>query len=236
MRILGQILYVSNQITFLRLVLIPFVILAILYGKYHTAFYLVLAAGLTDGIDGVLARRLGQQSTLGRYLDPLADKFLLNACLLALTVVKEIPLWLTILVLSRDVIILATALVLILTTTRGVPLPTRIGKATTVALVITVLLTLLKHVISMEAVHALQYVGIYVTAALTTVSGTQYAWQTTRRLRGAEPAPALAVDMASFHDPARLPVPGAVAAAAEGLAGASARPGAHPVTKIPVVK
>ncbi len=190
MSLLTQILYLSNQITMLRLALIPFVILAILYGRFDAAFYLVLAAGLTDGIDGVLARRLGQQSTLGRYLDPIADKLLLNSCLIALTVIGEIPLWLTIMFFSRDVIILMTSLVLILATTRGIIPPSLSGKATTVATVVTVLLTLIEHIITTDFLPIAQLIGIYTTALLTIVSGLQYAWRTAERLRTPEPSPA----------------------------------------------
>src|SRR3990172_8575216 len=100
MRILGQFFYPSNQLTLLRLVFIPFVILSILYGQYRSAFILVLIAGLSDGMDGLLARRLGQQTTLGKILDPLADKLLLNSCFAALAATRLIPLWLVILVLS----------------------------------------------------------------------------------------------------------------------------------------
>src|SRR3970040_679849 len=113
MRILGQFFYPSNQLTLLRLVFIPFVILSILYGQYRTAFVLVLIAGLSDGMDGLLARRLGQQTTLGTSLDPIADKLLLSSAFVALGAAKQIPLWLVILVLSRDVIIVTTSLVMI---------------------------------------------------------------------------------------------------------------------------
>jgi len=186
---LPPILYPSNQITVLRMVLVPFVILAILYGKFHAAFYLVFAAGLTDGVDGLLARKLGQQSTLGRYLDPIADKLLLNSCLLALTAIHQIPLWLAIMVLSRDVIILMTSLVLILAS-RGVNPPSLTGKATTVAMIVTVLLTLLQNLLPTTLLPTGQQVGCYVTAVLTIVSGLQYAWQTGERLRATEPPPA----------------------------------------------
>lgn len=189
MPLLSQILYLSNQITVLRMVLVPFVILAILYGKFHAAFYLVFAAGLTDGIDGLLARKLGQQSTLGRYLDPIADKLLLNSCLLALTAVGQIPLWLAIMVLSRDVIILMTSLVLILAG-RGVNPPSLAGKATTVAMIVTVLLTLLQNLLPSTLLPSAQQLGCYIAAVLTIVSGLQYAWQTGERLRAAEPHPA----------------------------------------------
>src|SRR3970040_1991666 len=116
MRILGQFFYPSNQLTLLRLVFIPFVILSILYGQYRAAFLLVLIAGISDGMDGLLARRLGEETTRGQYLDPIADKLLLNSAIVALAAAQQIPLWLMILVLSRDVIIVTTSLVMILAT------------------------------------------------------------------------------------------------------------------------
>ncbi|HEY7679194.1 MAG TPA: CDP-alcohol phosphatidyltransferase family protein [Terriglobia bacterium] len=185
---LGQFFYPSNQLTLLRLVFIPFVILSILYGQYRAAFLLVLIAGISDGMDGLLARRLGQQTTLGRYLDPIADKLLLNSAIVALAVAQQIPLWLMILVLSRDVIIVTTSLVMILTTDRRLFPPSLYGKATTAAQVSTVLLTLLALLLPSGVLHWLQQAGIYSTAALTVVSGLQYAWLTAEGLRGTEPA------------------------------------------------
>lgn len=187
---LGQFFYPSNQLTLLRLVFIPFVILSILYAEYRAAFVLVMIAGITDGMDGLLARRLRQQTTLGKYLDPIADKLLLNAAFLALAAVQQIPLWLVILVFSRDVIILSIALVLILTTSRrGFP-PSLFGKLSTAAQIATVLLTLIALVLPLEFLRMLQRLGVYLTAALTILSGLQYAWITGERLRGTEPGQA----------------------------------------------
>lgn len=186
MRILGQFFYPSNQLTLLRLVFIPFMILSILYGQYRTAFVLVLIAGISDGMDGLLARRLGQQTTLGTYLDPIADKLLLNSAFVALGAVQQIPLWLVILVLSRDVIILATALVMILTTSRRVFPPSVYGKLHTAAQVATVLLTLIALLAPTELFQSLQQMGIYCSAAFTVASGLQYAWVTGEKLRGTE--------------------------------------------------
>jgi cardiolipin synthase (CMP-forming) len=186
MRILSQFLYLSNQLTLLRLVFIPFVILSILYGQYRAAFVLVMIAGVSDGMDGLLARRLGQQTSLGAYLDPIADKLLLNSALIALGVGQQIPLWLVILVLSRDVIILVTALVMILTTSRRVFSPSGYGKATTAFQVSAVLLTLVALLLPMEALELIQQGAIYCAGAFTVVSGMQYAWITGERLRGAD--------------------------------------------------
>ena len=183
-----QVFYAPNQITLLRLIFIPFVILAILYAQYRAAFGLVLIAGISDGIDGLLARWLKQQTTLGTYLDPITDKLLLVSAFLTLGLVQQIPLWLIILVLSRDVIILATALVMILTTSvRSFP-PSIYGKANTLAQVATVLLTLLVLVQPQAVLRWLQQAGIYATAVLTVVSGLHYAFRTAEGLRHIERA------------------------------------------------
>src|SRR5512140_3058575 len=105
---LRHFLYAPNQITILRLVFVAPVIVSILYGAYTAAFVLVLIAGLSDGMDGLLARKLGQQTTLGTYLDPIADKLLLTSSFVALGFAGQLPLWLIILVLTRDIIIIAT--------------------------------------------------------------------------------------------------------------------------------
>ncbi len=183
MRSLLQVFYISNQLTVLRLVFIPFVILSILYEQYLTAFVLVLVAGVSDGMDGLLARRLGQQTTLGAYLDPIADKLLLSSAFVALGVARQIPLWLVILVLSRDVIILATGLVMILTTSLRGFKPSVYGKANTTAAVATVLLTLMALLHPMPMIGSLKQVGIYCTATFTVVSGLHYALDIAEKLR-----------------------------------------------------
>ncbi len=183
MQHLKQILYAPNQLTLLRLVFIPPVILFILYADYSSALVLVLLAGLTDGLDGLLARRLSQQTTLGTYLDPVADKLLLSSSFVALGVVQELPLWLLILVLSRDTIILATVLVLVLTTSLRSFQPSVYGKANTLAQITTVVLTLAVLQYSGEVLRWLQQAGVYSTAALTVVSGLHYAFATAEKLR-----------------------------------------------------
>lgn len=183
---LGQVFYPSNQLTLLRLVFIPFLILSILYEHFGTAFLLALLAGMSDGLDGLLARRLRQQTTLGAYLDPIADKLLLSSCFVALGVERQLPLWLVILVLSRDVLMLATGLVMILTTSlRSFP-PTLYGKANTVAQVLTVLVTLWVLWRPVDWIYWLQQAGIFSTASFTVISGLHYAWRTAGRLHHLE--------------------------------------------------
>ena len=186
MRTLVQFLYPSNQLSLLRLIFIPFVVLAILYGHYQTAFVLVFIAGVSDGMDGLLARRLGQQTTLGKFLDPLADKLFLNSAFAALGFAHEIPLWLVILVLSRDVIIITISLAMLLASAHRPFPPSGYGKANTGAQIATVLLTLCMLVFPSEVLRGLQQAGIYCTAGLTIASGFQYAFRAAEQFRGTE--------------------------------------------------
>ena len=101
-----------NQITLLRLIFIPFVIITVFDGQWPWALGLLVAAALSDALDGLLARVLHQQTMLGQYLDPIADKLLLSSLFLVLSFVKKIPWKYTILVFSRDLCIVATAVVL----------------------------------------------------------------------------------------------------------------------------
>ena len=110
----GRIWTVPNQITLLRLGFLPFFLILISYEKYKWALLLLAAAAFTDGIDGVLARKLNQRSALGAYLDPIADKLLLSSAFVVLALNGKIRWWLAILVLSRDVLILVTATVILI--------------------------------------------------------------------------------------------------------------------------
>src|SRR5215467_14985818 len=102
----GRIWTVPNQITLLRLGFLPFFLILISYEEYKWALLILVVAGFTDGIDGLLARKLNQKSALGAYLDPIADKLLLSSSFVILAMEKQLPRWLTIMVLSRDIMIL----------------------------------------------------------------------------------------------------------------------------------
>src|SRR5215813_13931918 len=100
---LSQILTAPNQLTLARLAFLPFVIIKIVDGHYGWALVLFVLAGLSDGLDGLLARRLHQQTLLGQYLDPIADKLLLSTTFLVLSIAHKIPWKFTVLVFSRDI-------------------------------------------------------------------------------------------------------------------------------------
>ena len=104
----GRIWTVPNQITFLRLCFLPFFLIFMSYEKYKWALLILVIAGFSDGIDGLIARRFNQHSSLGAYLDPIADKLLLSSSFVVLAFEKQLAWWLTILVLSRDLLLTTT--------------------------------------------------------------------------------------------------------------------------------
>jgi cardiolipin synthase len=139
----GRILTVPNQITLLRLGFLPIFLILISYERYKWALFVLVVAGLSDAIDGLLARKLNQKSSLGAYLDPIADKLLLSSSFLALAFKHKIAWWLAIIVLSRDLLILIVAVVIILISGYRPFPPSIFGKLTTtfeIVLVFTVVL------------------------------------------------------------------------------------------------
>src|ERR1700691_3819081 len=109
----SRVFTVPNQLTFLRLGFLPFFIIAIHYRRYDMALALLIIAGMTDALDGVLARLLNQKTALGAYLDPIADKLLLSSSFVLLALNRKISWWLATLVLSRDIILLTSAAVIL---------------------------------------------------------------------------------------------------------------------------
>jgi cardiolipin synthase (CMP-forming) len=103
-------LSIPNLVTLGRILLVPVVIWAITAGEMRVAFMLFLAAGITDAIDGFLAKRFGMQTELGAYLDPLADKTMLVSIYVALGIAQALPRWLVILVVSRDIMIVGAVM------------------------------------------------------------------------------------------------------------------------------
>ena len=179
---LSQVLTVPNQLTLLRMVVLPFVLISMIYGQHTASLWLFVAAALTDVIDGVVARRFNQKTRLGQYLDPIADKLLLSSCFVAQSVNGAIPWWLTILVLLRDVIIIATVLVVVLTTSvRNFP-PSLLGKTNTVVQFITLITVLLNNVIRAGWSQGVITALVALTAVTTVFSAVHYALEVSRRL------------------------------------------------------
>lgn len=179
---LSQVLTVPNQLTLLRMVVLPFVLISMIYGQHTASLWLFVAAAVTDVIDGVVARRFNQKTRLGQYLDPIADKLLLSSCFVAQSVNGAIPWWVTILVLLRDVMIIAIVLVVVLTTSvRSFP-PSLLGKANTIVQFTALLTVLLNNVIQAGWLQGVITALVAMTAVTTVFSAVHYALEVSRRL------------------------------------------------------
>ena len=179
---LRQILTLPNQLTMLRLLGLPFILIAMIYRRHEIALALFLAAAATDIIDGTIARRLGQRTELGAYLDPLSDKLLLSSAFIAQALIGAIPWWLTILVLSRDMVMLATVAVVMLATPIRDFSPSSFGKLNTVVQATTISVVILNNAHPMGWVVEGIGILIWAVAATTFVSSAVYMIQITQRL------------------------------------------------------
>jgi cardiolipin synthase (CMP-forming) len=187
----SRTLTTANQITLLRLAFIPFFAIAVLDHKYRAALILLIAAALSDVVDGTVARVFHQETALGMALDPIADKVLMTTAYLMLAFREALPWWLTILVVSRDVAIVVAAVVISLVAGYRTFRPTMLGKSSTVAQVSTVFAAVSynAHVplVSAIVVHFL----VYLAAALTVASGVHYVFIVRRRADPQPPGPAV---------------------------------------------
>lgn len=180
-------LTIPNLLSIARMGLVPLFIIAIVDGRALHALIIFVIAGVTDALDGLIARFYDQKSTLGAYLDPAADKLLLTAAYLALalpgtSLAVKIPVWVTVLVIARDVVIVIMSLVLYLASGAKSFPPTWISKLTTAVQIITVAVVLLAGISPALEIPCL--ITIYLTAALTIASGLNYI-RVANRLAGA---------------------------------------------------
>ncbi|MGB9406922.1 MAG: CDP-alcohol phosphatidyltransferase family protein [Terracidiphilus sp.] len=171
-----------NLLTLLRICLAPFLVAAILNGHYALGFGLFAAAGLTDALDGLLARLLRQRSVLGQYLDPVADKLLLSTLFLVLLHKGLMPTTVTVLVFGRDVGILVVAAILYAAAGRREFKPSILGKGNTLAQVAAVAAVILHQLTEARWVAIFEQWAIWATMALTVASGLHYAWVAARRV------------------------------------------------------
>jgi cardiolipin synthase len=171
-----------NLLTLVRICLAPFLVAAILEGRFALSFYLFLAAGLTDALDGTLARLLKQRTMLGQYLDPVADKLLLSTLFLVLMHEGLIPARVTVMVFGRDVGILVVAALLYAATGRRDFRPSIFGKANTLAQLAAVAAVLLLQIDHAQWVVEVRMLALGATMGLTVVSGLHYAWMASRRV------------------------------------------------------
>ncbi len=191
MNALRQFRAAPNLLTMLRLFTLPFLVITILDGHWKLAFALLWVAGVSDGLDGLAARLLKQRTTLGLYLDPIADKLLLSTLFLVLMHVGVIPRYVTVLVFSRDLGILLIATLLFATNTLRDFRPSKLGKFNTVVQILGVLTVMTCQVAPKAKLEDLKTVLLWMIAVLAPVSAAEYAWIVIRRV--GEPLPAAKV-------------------------------------------
>jgi len=169
---------IPNALTMMRIVLVPIIIILLMQGSYFKALVLFSISGITDALDGFLARFLEQQTTLGAYLDPIADKALIMSCFITLSVKQVIPGWLTVIVISRDCIILLGICVLVMLSTPFQIRPSVVSKVTTALQLLTVFFVLLARSVHWPAgLEMILTVFFVVTALLTAASGIDYLFR-----------------------------------------------------------
>ena len=173
----------ANQLTLLRMFLIPAFVILVVYGYLGSALAVFVTAGLTDALDGVIARRSGQKTTLGAWLDPMADKLLLVTTFIVLTLpniglVNRIPLWLTILIISRDVGIVLTVAIVNFAVGRRTFQPSIYGKTATATYIVTAVAAMVFNYLGYHS--AIVDFGIFASLAITLISGFHYIWHAAR--------------------------------------------------------
>ena len=176
-------LTIANQLTILRIVLIPIFVLLVVYGRLGAALLVFITAGATDALDGLIARRAGQRTSLGAWLDPMADKLLLVTTFIVLTLpsiplTNHLPLWLTIIVISRDVVIVGVVAIVNLAVGPRTFRPSFLGKATTAAFIVTSVVIMYFNY--RRETSFLVDAAIWASLALTLVSSADYFFRLRR--------------------------------------------------------
>ena len=166
---------VPNSLTILRILLIPVYVGFLVYEQYDYALLVLFVAGVTDGLDGTIARVANQRTQLGAVLDPLADKLLLTTGFITLSFMHLIPLWVTILVVSRDLILMLGTVVAQYTEAHVDISPTILGKSTTLIQLATLVLVVFfaSRQIDLSMIQPL----LYVMAIVTLSSGLHYLYR-----------------------------------------------------------
>lgn len=170
-------LTLANQLTLGRLLLVPVLVILVIYGHDGWALLTFVVAGITDGLDGLVARRAGQRTSLGALLDPMADKLLLISTFVVLTMpglalTNRLPIWLTVLVISRDVIIVLTVAVVNLAVDRFTFRPSTPGKIATFVYILTGSILLFFNYLGRSSI--LVDAAIWASLVATLVSGVHY--------------------------------------------------------------
>ena len=173
----------ANQLTLLRMLLIPAFVILVLYGYFGWALIVFLVAGATDAFDGLVARQSGQKTTLGAWLDPAADKLLLVTTFVVLTLpniglVNRVPIWLTVLVISRDVGIVLTVAIVNLAMGPRTFVPSLLGKSATAFFILTCVVVMYFNYLGRTSVIVDAF--IWGALAITLASGIDYVFRVAR--------------------------------------------------------
>ena len=176
-------LTLANQLTILRIMLVPAFVLLLVYERLGTALLVFLVAGITDALDGLAARLSGQRTSLGAWLDPMADKLLLVTTFIMLTLpavplTNHLPVWLTVLVISRDVVIVAFVAIVNLAMGPRTFTPSLLGKSATAAFILTSVVILYFNYRRESSI--LVDIGIWTSLTLTLLSSADYFFRVRR--------------------------------------------------------
>jgi cardiolipin synthase len=173
----------ANQLTLLRMLLIPAFVILVVYGHLGWALVVFVTAGLTDALDGLIARRSGQKSTLGAWLDPMADKLLALSTFVVLTLPglnlpNRLPVWLTVLIISRDVVIVLTVAIVNLAIGRRTFQPSVYGKIATATYMLTAVSAMFFNYLGYQS--SVVALFVYASLGITLVSSFHYIWHAAR--------------------------------------------------------
>lgn len=174
---------IANQLTLMRLVFVPFIVINVVDENYGWALGLFVAAGISDGLDGILARLLKQQTVLGQYLDPIADKLLLSSLFLVLSFMAKIPWRFTVLVFTRDIGILIVSAVLYAAVGLRDFRPSIFGKINTAAQIGALFFVLLSETHPAQPLLAAKAGFLWLTFLFTLLSGLHYIVLVGQRLK-----------------------------------------------------
>jgi cardiolipin synthase (CMP-forming) len=182
-----SVLTTANQLTLLRMLLIPAFVILVVYSHLGWALIVFATAGATDALDGLIARRSGQKTSLGAWLDPMADKLLLVTTFVVLTLPglgleNRLPVWLTVLIISRDVVIVLTVTIVNLAIGPRTFRPSVYGKAATATYILTAVAAMLFNYLESKSIVVDAFV--YASLLITLVSSLHYIWHAARIIEG----------------------------------------------------
>jgi cardiolipin synthase len=165
---------IPNLLTIIRILLTPLFVILLLKDLFGLALAIFTIAGVSDALDGFIARYYNQRTMLGAYLDPIADKILLSSAFIGLAVLKIIPGWLAVIVISREVLIFTGIAVFKITEKKYKVRPSIVSKCTTAVQIFTIFVTLLN--VNITGLVTMREYLYWVTAGLTVISGFHYIY------------------------------------------------------------